>query len=37
MLTIVVEKITQGFQLGIGVDTLFYLYPVMKHIFNDKY
>ena len=37
MLTIVSERIAQGFLSGIGVGALFYLYPVMKHIFNDKY
>ena len=30
-------RLLQGFLSGIGLSTIFYMYPVMKHILNDKY
>ena len=37
MFELVSERIAQGFLSGIGLGALFYLYPVLKHILNDKY
>ena len=37
MFELVATRLFQGFLSGIGLATLFYLYPIMKHILNDKY
>tara|TARA_B100000886_G_scaffold247235_1_gene174032 strand:+ start:1221 stop:1481 length:261 start_codon:yes stop_codon:yes gene_type:complete len=37
MFEIVATRLIQGLLSGIGLAALFYMYPIMKHIFNDKY
>ena len=37
MFELVATRLFQGFLSGIGLATLFYLYPILKHILNDKY
>ena len=37
MFEFVTTRLMQGFLSGIGLATLFYFYPIMKHLLNDKY
>ena len=37
MFEFVTTRLLQGILSGIGLATLFYFYPIMKHILNDKY
>ena len=37
MFEFVTTRLLQGFLSGIGLATLFYFYPIMKHLLNDKY
>ena len=37
MMQIVFERTIQGVYSAIGVGTLFYCYPVIRHIFSEDY
>ena len=37
MMQLVFERLLQGIFSAIGVGTLFYCYPVIKHIFSEQY
>ena len=37
MFEFVTTRLLQGILSGIGLAKLFYFYPIMKHLLNDKY
>ncbi len=37
MIQIVIARSIQGLLSGIGIGTIFFLYPILKHLISEKY